>query len=190
MLVIEGFPAYQYFFGIGNLACLVSGVVGTNAAPIPSVLNDALGKDPCTNMNVGAWIKQVFTLDTHTFEGRKPPGIDLHDPYIGTAISIGVDDARIEAGLLFRYGEQNGFGDALPDGSFREALVVFGRGKRRGRCRCLQQGRCKKSEQKDFFSPHAALSVYLKLHQIYTRSTLYGNTFVAMIMFWLGVAVH
>src|ERR1700694_2552675 len=76
------------------------GVVGAHTLPAHAITRELIRKEPCTHMDVGAWLIEIRFLDTVTSESREVRAVDLHEADVVTAGLLAmrvVDSSWIEA---------------------------------------------------------------------------------------------
>ena len=76
------------------------GVVGADALPAHAITRELTRKEPCTHLDVGAWIVEIRFLDAVSSELLQVRTVDLHEADVVTAGVLAmrvVDSAWIEA---------------------------------------------------------------------------------------------
>ena len=76
------------------------GVVGAHTLPAHAIARELIRKEPCTHMDVGAWIVEIRFLDAVASEPREVRTVDLHEADVVSAGALAmrvVDRSRIEA---------------------------------------------------------------------------------------------
>ena len=75
------------------------GVVGAHTLPAHAITRELIRKEPCTHMDVGAWIVEIRFLDAVSSEPREVRTVDLHEADVVSAGALAmrvVDRSRIE----------------------------------------------------------------------------------------------
>lgn len=75
------------------------GVVGAHTLPAHAMTRELIRKEPCTHMDVGAWIVEIHFLDAMSREPREVRTVDLHEADVVSAGALTmrvVDRSRIE----------------------------------------------------------------------------------------------
>ena len=76
------------------------GVVGAHTLPAHAMTRELIRKEPCTHMDVGAWIVEIRFLDAVSSEPREVRTVDLHEADVVSAGALAmrvVDGSWIEA---------------------------------------------------------------------------------------------